>query len=218
MQHVRRRQRANLFTHPVAHLSVELRRRFFTVVQGDIGVNRLAFDVVRNAHNRRFGNLRMRHQRRFNLSGAQTVAGDVQHVVHAPGYPVIAIFVTTRAVAAEVHVFKGREVGLLEAIVIAEQGTRLTRPGVSDHQVAFGGAFQRVAFVIHQRRLHAEERTGCGTGLQLRGARHRGDHEAAGFGLPPGVHHRAFLVADFLPVPLPGFRVDWLTHGTEDAQ
>ena len=218
MQHVRRRQRANLFTHPVAHLSIELWRRLFPVVQGDVSVNCLALDVVRNADNGGFGNLRMRHQRRFNLRGAQTVAGDVQHVVHASGDPVIAIFITTRAVAAEVHVFKGREVGLLEAIVIAEQGTRLTRPRVRDHQVAFGGPFQRVAFVIHQRRLYAEERTRCRARFQLRGARHRGDHKAAGFGLPPGVHDRAFLVADFLPVPLPGFRVDWLTHGTEDAQ
>ncbi|CZZ75718.1 Uncharacterised protein [Enterobacter hormaechei] len=218
MQHVRRRQRANLFTHPVAHLGIQLWRRLFAVVQGDVRVNRLAFDVVRNTDNGGFGNFRMRHQRRLNLRGAETVAGDVQHVVHASGYPVIAVFITTRAVAAEVHVFKGREVGLLEALVVAKQRARLTRPGVDDHQVAFGGPFLRIAFVIHQRRLHAEERTGCGTRFQLGGARHRGDHKTAGFGLPPGVHHRAFLVADFLPVPLPGFRVDGLTHGTEDAQ
>ncbi|SAA50275.1 Uncharacterised protein [Enterobacter cloacae] len=212
MQHVRRRQRANLLAHPVTHFGVQLWRRFFSMIQRDVGVNRLAFDVVRDPNNGGFGNLRMRYQGRFNLRGAQTVAGDVQHVVHAAGDPVIAIFITTRAVAAEVHVFKGREVGLLEAIVIAEQGPRLARPGVDDNQVTFGGPVQRVAFVIHQRRLDAEERTGCRAGFQLRGARHRGDHKAAGFGLPPGVHHRTFLVADFLPVPLPGFRVNGLTH------
>ncbi|SAG08534.1 Uncharacterised protein [Enterobacter hormaechei] len=218
MQHVRRGKRADLFTHPVAHLGIQLWRRLFAVVQGDVGVDRLAFDVVRNADNRSFGNFRMRHQRRFNFRRAQTMAGNVQHVVHASGDPVITVFIPARAVAAEVHVFEGREVGLLEALVVAEQGTRLSRPGIDDHQVALGGPFLRIAFVIHQRRLHAEERTGGRTGFQLCGARHRGDHEATGFGLPPGVHHRALLVADLLPVPLPGFRVDRLAHGAEDAQ
>ncbi|SAI57474.1 Uncharacterised protein [Enterobacter bugandensis] len=218
MQYVRRGKRANLFTYPVAHLGIQLRRRLFAVVQGDVGVDRLALDVVRNADHRRFGNLRMRHQRGLNLCRTQTVAGNVQHVVHASGDPVITVFIPARAVAAEVHVFKGREVGLLEALVIAKQRARLARPGVCDHQVTLGSAFLRITFVIHQRRLHAEERTGCRAGLQLRGARHWGDHEAAGFGLPPGVHHRALLVTDFLPVPLPGFRVDGLAHGAEDAQ
>ncbi|EZD42117.1 hypothetical protein BY99_18260, partial [Escherichia coli O111:NM str. K6890] len=102
--------------------------------------------------------------------------------------------------------------------MIAKQRTRLTRPGVGDHQAAFGSAFQRVTFVIDQRRLHAEERTCCRTGFQLGSARQRRDHETASFGLPPGIDHRTFLVADFFPVPLPRFRVNWLAHGTENAQ
>ena len=160
----------------------------------------------------------MRHQRRLNLRRSQTVTRDVQHVVHAPGDPVIAIFIATRAVAAEIHIFEGGEVGLLKTFVIAKQRTRLTRPGVGDHQTAFGGPLQRVTFVIDQRRLHAEERTCCRTGFQLGSARQWCDHETASFGLPPGVDHRAFLVADLLPVPLPRFRVNWLAHGTENAQ
>ncbi len=218
MQYVRRGKRADLLTHPVTHLGIQLWRRLFAVVQGNVGVNRLALNVVRNANNRRFGDFRMRHQRRFNLCRAETVAGDVKHVVHAPGDPVISVFITARAVAAEVHVFKGGEVGLFEALMIAEQGTRLSRPGVDDHQVAFGSTFLRVAFVIHQRRLHAKERLSCGAGFQPRSAGHWGDHKAAGFGLPPGVHHRALLVADFLPVPLPRFRVDRLAYGSENTQ
>ena len=160
----------------------------------------------------------MRHQRRLNLCRSQTVTRDVQHVVHAPGDPVIAIFITTRAVAAEIHIFEGGEVGLLKTLVIAKQRARLTRPGVGDHQAAFGSAFQRVTFVIDQRRLHAEERTRCRTGFQLGSAWQWRDHETASFGLPPGVDHRAFLVADLLPVPLPRFRVDWLAHGAENTQ
>ena len=146
------------------------------------------------------------------------MAGDVQHVIDAAGDPVVAIFITTRAVAAEVHVFEGGEVGLLKALVVAEQRTRLTRPGVGDNQVAFGRPFLWMAFVIHQRGLYAEERTAGGARFQLNSARQWGDHKAAGFGLPPGVHHRALLVADLLPVPLPGFRVNRLADRAQNAQ
>ena len=173
---------------------------------------------MRNADHCRFGDFRMRHQRRFNFGGTQTVAGNVQHVIDAAGDPVVAIFVTARAVAAEVHIFKGGEVGLFEAFVVAKQRARLARPGIGDRQVPLGRAFQRRAFVIHQHRLDAEEGTRGGTGLQLDGAGQRGDHKAAGFGLPPGVHHRALLVADLLPVPLPGFRVNRFADGAENAQ
>ncbi|CCJ90048.1 hypothetical protein BN132_1976 [Cronobacter turicensis 564] len=133
----------------------------------------------------------------------------VQHVVHAPGYPVVT---------AEVHVFKRREIGLLETFVIAKQRARLPRPGIGNDQVALCRALLRIAFVIHQRRLHAEERTRGGTGFQFGRAGQRRNHEAAGFGLPPGVDDRAFFIADFLPVPLPRLRVNRLADGTKNAQ
>lgn len=76
------------------------------MVQRHIGINRTALDVVWNTDHRRFGDLRMRHQRGFNFCRAQTVARDVQHVIDATGDPVITVFVTTSAVAAEVHVLK----------------------------------------------------------------------------------------------------------------
>ena len=107
---------------------------------------------------------------------------------------------------------------MLKALMVAEQGTRLAGPGVGDGEVALGGAIQRQAFVIHQHRLDAEERTRRGAGLQLDCARQRGDHKAAGFGLPPGVHHRALLVTDLLPVPLPGFRVNRFADRAKNAQ
>ena len=102
--------------------------------------------------------------------------------------------------------------------MIAKQRSRLAWPRINNHQVAFGRAFQRITFVIDNRRLHAKERTGCGTGFQLGSARQWGDHESPGFGLPPGIDDRTFFVADLLPVPLPRFRVDWLANGTQDAQ
>ena len=48
----------------------------------------------------------------------------------------------------------------------------------------------------------AKEWSGGGTRFQFGRTRQRRDHEAAGFGLPPGINNRAAAVADFLVVPL----------------
>ena len=48
-------------------------------------------------------------------------------------------------------------------------------------------------------------------------AGHRRDHVGAGFGLPPGVDDRAALLADHGVVPHPGFGVDGLADGAEQA-
>jgi hypothetical protein len=61
--------------------------------QGDIGVDALALDVVREADHGRFGHLRMRDQRAFHFGGADAVAGHVDHVVDAAGDPVVAVLV-----------------------------------------------------------------------------------------------------------------------------
>ncbi|MCY1515956.1 hypothetical protein D9M68_505610 [compost metagenome] len=102
--------------------------------------------------------------------------------------------------------------------MVAVQGTGLTRPGIDDYQVAFGRTVDQVAQVVHQRRLHAEEGPRGGARLQRMGARQRGHQAGAGFGLPPGVDDRTAALADVLVVPVPGFRVDRLTHRTQQAQ
>ncbi|MNH02942.1 hypothetical protein D3C79_621900 [compost metagenome] len=137
------------------------------MIQRDIGVNRLAFNIMRNADYRRFGDFRMRDQRRFDFCGAQTVPGNVQHVIDTAGDPVIAIFVTACAVTAEVHAFKGREVGLLEAVMVTVQSSSLAWPRIGDHQVAFGSAFLRGAHIVDQCRLHTKEWASGGASLQL---------------------------------------------------
>jgi hypothetical protein len=42
------------------------------------------------------------HQRAFDFRGAHAVAGDVDHIIHAAGDPVIAVLVAAAAVAGEV--------------------------------------------------------------------------------------------------------------------
>src|SRR5690606_4754278 len=156
------------------------------------------------------GHFRVGDHGAFHFGGTHAVAGNVEHVVHATGDPPVAVFVTTRTVTGEVHAAESLEVGVDEAVVVTVQGTCLTRPGIDDHQVALGRAFDDVAQVVHQRRLHAEERPCGGARLQAMGARQRGHQAGSGFGLPPGVDDRATALADVLVVPLPGFRVDRL--------
>src|SRR5215510_10786609 len=59
---------------------------------------------------------------------AVPVAGDVEHVVDAAGDPVVAVLVALHAVAREVVAGELREVGLLEALVVAPDGAGLARP------------------------------------------------------------------------------------------
>jgi hypothetical protein len=124
--------------------------RFDADFQGDIGVNTLTLDVVREADHGRFGDRRMQHQRRFDLGGAHAVTGHVDHIVHPPGDPVIAVLIAAGAVAGEVQPLVHREVGFDKARVIAVHGAHDPRPGAGDHQITVGGAFQELAFSIDQ--------------------------------------------------------------------
>ena len=64
----------------------------------------------------------------------------------------------------------------------------------------------------------AGQRLRATAGLGGRGAGERADHDAAGFGLPPGIDDRAAAAADLLVIPHPGFRIDRLADGAEQPQ
>ena len=184
----------------------------------DIGVDALALDVVRIADDGGFRDGRVGDQRAFDLGGAHAMAGHVDDVVDAAGDPVIAVGVAAAAVAGEIFARIGREIGLLEALMVAIDRAHLARPGIGDDQIALAGAVDDIARGVDDLRLHAEEGPGRRTGLQGVGAGKRGDQDAAGFGLPPGVDDRAAVVADDAMIPFPGFRIDRLADRAEQAQ
>ena len=171
------------------------------------------------AHHGGFGHGLVQDEGALHLRRAQPVAGDVHHVVHAPGDPVVAVGVAAGAVAGEVEALVGGVVGIDDALMIAVERAELPRPGCRDHQVAGGlGVLDDRAVRIHQGGLDAEEGTRGRAGLQLRNTGQRRDHDAAGLGLPPRVHHRAAAFADHAVVPLPRFGIDGLADGAEDPQ
>src|SRR5512133_3975634 len=75
-----------------------------------------------------------------------------------------------------------------------------------------------MALVVDETRLHAEERPGRGARLLVDRARQWTDQDAARLGLPPGIDDRAAAIAHHAVIPLPGFRVDRLADGAEQAQ
>src|SRR5690606_10847728 len=111
------------------------------------------------------------------------------------------------------------EVGLHEALMIAEDGPHLAGPGVLYRQDALSlHLLLQLAFGREDDRLHAEEWLGRRSGLGGNGAGKRADHVAAGFRLPPRVDDLAALLADMLVIPEPGLGVDRLADRPEQAQ
>ncbi len=86
------------------------------------------------------------------------------------------------------------------------------------HRLPRAGAFQHLALGVDDLRDDAEERPRRRAGLEPGRAGQRRDQDAAGLGLPPGVDDRAAVFADHAVVPLPGFRIDRLADGAEQAQ
>ncbi|MPL84631.1 hypothetical protein SDC9_30596 [bioreactor metagenome] len=210
--------RADLGAHPLLEFLAQRVRGLLVVHQGDIGVDALALELVRVAHDRSLGHRRMGDKRGFDFGRAHAVTRDVDHVIDAAGDPVIAVLVAPAAVAGEVIAAILGEIGLLEAFVIAPEGAHLARPAVRDaqHALAFGLADAHRGLRIEHHRLHPEERVGGRARLRRRRARQRGQHVAAGLGLPEGVDDRATALADVLVIPDPGLGVDRLADRAQN--
>ena len=148
------------------------------------------------------------------------MTGDVDHVIHAPRDPVIAVRVPAAPVPGKVVALVVAEIGLLEPLVIAPDRAHLAWPAVSDtqnplHVIALdlgtGGGFK-------YDRFDPEERLHRGAGFGGVGTGQRRHQVTAGFRLPPCVHDRAVPFAHNVIVPIPGFGVDRLAHGAKQFQ
>ena len=164
-------------------------------------------------------NTLMGHQSRFHFHGAQTVPGDIQHIIDAAHNPEIAVLVLTGTVAGQIiFAAKFRPVGIHITLLIAPDGAQHGRERFGNHQItALIGLGNTVAIFIHHVRCNAGQWNGAGAGLGGHYAGNGGDHIGAGFGLPPGVHNRAAFLADGFVIPDPGFRVNGLTHCAQQA-
>src|ERR687888_510143 len=84
-------------------------------------------------------------------------------------------------------------------------------------EVTFAIIRYRIPLLIYDLRLLPKEGTGARTWLEGDRWRWR-DHEHTRLRLPPGIHNWTFLFADDAVIPLPGLRVDWLSHGSQQPK
>src|SRR5574343_171142 len=216
--------RTDLLAHPVGQflddaLGVVTGRAL--ALEHDEGDDGFTGQVVRTANHGSFGNQRIGDQRGFDFHGAHAVTGNVQHVVDTAGNGEVAgVLVADRAVASQVVLALEvlRIVGLDVTLVVVPDRADHRRPRLLANQDTALAPRQIGAGLIDYGELDTRERQGARTRNQRRGARQRGDHVAAGFGLPEGIDDRALAAADIVVVPLPGGRVDRLADRTEDAQ
>src|SRR5215813_1704978 len=206
-------------THRLKQFPQQRRRRLLTGFQRHKGVDPLSFQVMRHADDCGFGYGRMLAERSLNLRRPQAMARDINHIVYPTGDPVVTILIPTTTVTGEVLPRIKRKIGLAKAFVIAIHGPHYSWPRELNAQVAGDIiASEFIALIIDHARLHAKERQSRRAWLGPDRARERGNENAAGFGLPPGIHDRAALLANDPVVPVPFRTLDRLTDCAENPQ
>ena len=141
----------------------------------------------------------------------------VEDVVHPPQNPPVAVVVQLGAIAGEVTTRKAAPVGLTIAVVVSVDRAEHAGPRLGDGQVAAAGC---------ERRAVGVDQFGADTGKRHRGRTRlggghtgeRGDHDATGLRLPPGVYDGAPAAADVLVIPHPRFRIDGLADGPQEPE
>ena len=109
----------------------------FAFLERHEGGDRLTLDLVRLADDGCLRDFRMVHERALDLHRPETMARHVEHVVHAPEQPVVAVLVSTRAVAREVGaVVPAAPVRLMEALGIAVDAAQHRRPRFREREQA----------------------------------------------------------------------------------
>ncbi|MNH05652.1 hypothetical protein D3C79_649950 [compost metagenome] len=94
------------------------------------------------------------------------MAGNVDHVIDAPGDPVVAIGIAAGTVASKVVAGQGLEVGVDHPLVVAVDAADLPGPAGFDGQHAGAWAFDQFAFFVQEHRLHAEHWLGGAAGFE----------------------------------------------------
>ena len=98
-------------------------------------------------------------QSTFDLSRAQPVAADLDHVVDATDHPDVAVLVHTRRVAGQVVAVFLETLPVLAdvALRVAVDRARHARPGAFDDQVAVLVGWHRLAVLVYDFNLDAGE-------------------------------------------------------------
>ena len=196
-----------------------LPRQFFIFVhpvEDYVGVNALAFDGVRVTHYRTFHHPCVAVDGVFHFGRTDAVPGNIEDVVHPAGNAVPAFFVPQAAVAGEIEVVVGGEIGLPAPFVVAVGGAQDSGPRGFDAEVAADVvSLQLNTVFVHQYRLNTRERIGRKGGFGWGHPGQIADEYPSGLCLPPGIHNGALVGSDSVVVPMPGLLVDGFADGAQ---
>ena len=160
----------------------------------------------------------MEYQSALYLSGTHAMPRHIEYIINPPGYPVIAIGVSTRPITGKIITGVWTEISIYATLMITKNGSNLRGPRRLDHQQSLALADHLFAVGIQQQRLHAKKWLTRRTGFERRGARQRRQHMRSGLGLPPGINDWTTLLTNDSVVPFPSFGIDRFTHRAEQFQ
>ena len=200
-----------------AHLAFEIVGRLKSGVERDIGLHDLPGGLVRHTNYTRFGDRRVLDQCRFHFERANQVTGSLDEVVGTADKPVIPVIVTHREIARQIPV-TGET--LLKARLLVQIRAHHGRPPYPERQLAdlagaeFGHSTTLIALALENASGDPGHRFAHGPGLD-RHARLVGDHDPAGFRLPPVVMER---LSENLLAPDNGLGVQRLANAGHEPE
>src|SRR5208337_4684179 len=183
--------------------------------EGDVDVRHLALHLVFAWDDRSLGDLGYLEAAGLDLLGAQTVASDVDHVVHATEDAVVAVRRLHGRVTGQVGpvppVLAVPVLAVLAvvrpdvAIAVAPEGLQTPRPRVADADVTglVGAGREFLAMLVVDHRVDARHAWPGAARLHRVDGWHRAAEETSVLGLPPGIDDDGLLLADVVVVPLP---------------
>ena len=159
--------------HPLAKFALEV-----ASVAGRTGAathheskHRLALDLVLSSDDRGFRDARMRDKCGLDFHRAESMAGDVQHVVDPTHDPEVSVGITMRTVARHVEaVVEFLPVRLQVALVVSPDRAQHRWPGLADDEFSAFAVGHFLAAVIHDGGIDAKEGEGGGARFERRGA------------------------------------------------
>src|SRR6516165_7027570 len=137
----------------------------------------------------------------LDFGRAQPMTGDIDDVVDPAREPIKPVLVPAGAVAGEIEPRKCREIGLYEPLMITKHRAHHAGPSAGKAEVSFAGTPYHLAVTVDDGRFDTKEGSRRGAWLQRCGTGDRGNQNATGFSLPPGIDDRAALFADMIVIP-----------------
>src|SRR5207249_6655029 len=215
---VRLGDRPDLLGHMLAQLVAQLGHGFYSRLQRHERHQRLALQFVRPAHHRGFGHVGVADQGALDLSRADPVPRDVEHVVDPADNPEVTVLVLPAPVSGEITTFDFAPIDLFVTLRVAPDAAQHVRPRLADDQLSAGIARNSLALVVHDFGHDPEKWQGGGTRFGWDRPRQGRDHDAAGLRLPPGIDNGTTFGADDFLIPNPSLGINRLADGAQQPE